>query len=281
MPYALPATLYIKALLACTNESRLRKQPWRYLYYFLFTFALHKGSALSRSLSVAMDDIRFRVDFADDFVSSIDAPFVVVCGWFGARDKHVRKYTDELKKLRCGTMRTIMPDNLVFSPFSAGRDAYARDLLKAVRSARRGREMSGPLFFMFMSNGGCWLHAAMASARMLSPDGEFADLDEAVSDGGGLIFDSSPAFMTITSGAKVLTLGMSLVLRVVVTALFYVAAACMALGSILSTGGLDAAPTRVFWKSVREAPARRELYLYSDVRGEGDAHSIGFTHSTE
>lgn len=228
-----------------------------------------------------MDDIRFRVDVADDFVSSKDAPFVVVCGWFGARDKHVRKYTDELKKLRCGTMRTIMPDNLVFSPFSAGRDAYARDLLKAVRSARRGREMSGPLFFMFMSNGGCWLHAAMASAGMLSPDGEFADLDEAVSDGGGLIFDSSPAFMTITSGAKVLTLGMSLVPRVVVTALFYFAAACMALGSILSTGGLDAAPTRVFWKSVREAPARRELYLYSDVRGEGNAHSIGFTRSTE
>lgn len=235
--------------------------------FFRFTFRFLCLFSTCLSLLLAMEDTRFIVDVCDDLVSSKETPFVVVCGWFGARDKHVRKYTDELRRLRCGTVRTILPDQLVFSPFSAGRDAYARDLLKTVRSARQERGMSGPLFFMFMSNGGCWLHAAMASAGMLSSDGEFADLDEAVTKGGGIIFDSSPAFMTLTSGAKVLTLGMSLVPRVIVTALFYLAAACMALGSILITGGLDAAPTRVFWKSVREAPGRKELYLYSDVGG--------------
>jgi hypothetical protein len=181
---------------------------------------------------------------------------VVVCGWFGARDKNVRKYTDELKSLGCaGTVRTVVPGSLVFSPFSAGRDAYARDLLRAVRAARHAHGLEGtPLYFMFMSNGGCWLHASMARTGALSPTGEFADLDRAVGEGGGgFIFDSSPAFMTVTSGATVLTLGMSPVPRAVVAGGFYLAATAMALGSILSTGGLHAVPPRVFWRSVREA----------------------------
>ena len=85
------------------------------------------------------------------------APFVVVCGWYGARDKHVKKYTDELVKMGCSTIRTIMPGALVYSPLKGAQDGYARDLLLAVRAARVERGMEkAPLYLMFMSNGGCW-----------------------------------------------------------------------------------------------------------------------------
>ena len=61
-----------------------------------------------------------------------------------------------------------------------------------------------------------------------------------------------------------MTLGMSLVPSVLVTVMFLVAAFVMSMGSLFSTGTLDAVPPRVFWKSVMEARGRRELYLYSD-----------------
>ena len=87
---------------------------------------------------------------------------VVVCGWYGALDKHVVKYTDVMKSWGCATLRTIMPGHLVFSPLSAGRSAYARDLLAATRAARAEHNLTdAPLYFMFMSNGGCWLWAAI------------------------------------------------------------------------------------------------------------------------
>ena len=223
-------------------------------------------------------DVRFRVDVPDDLVASSkdDTPFVVVCGWFGARHKHVKIYTREINRLGCVTLSTIMPDAFVLSPFNGGREAYARDLLHAVRSARREHGMSGgPLYLMFMSNGGCWLHVAMTRTGMLSPTGEFSDLDKAVSERGGIVFDSSPAFMSIATGAKVISLGMSPIPRAIVTCLFYVAAAVMALGSILTTGGLEAVPPRVFWKNVRLAPGgRRELYLFSDTDQLCDANKV-------
>jgi hypothetical protein len=44
---------------------------------------------------MAPEPERFIVDGTDDPTK----PFVVVCGWYGARDKHVKKYTDELVKM--------------------------------------------------------------------------------------------------------------------------------------------------------------------------------------
>ena len=242
---------------------------------------LHFHSALPYSPLTMVKDVRFRVDIPDDLVASSkdDTPFVVVCGWFGSRDKNVKKYTQEFNRLGCGTLRTIMPDALVFSPFNGGREAYARDLLHAVRSARREHGMSGgPLYLMFMSNGGCWLHVAMTRTGMLSPTGEFSDLDKAVSERGGIVFDSSPVFMSMASCAKAISLGMSPMSPIrcaIVMCLLYVAAAVIALGSFLTTGGLEAVPPRVFWKNVRLAPGgRRELYLFSDADQVCDAHKV-------
>lgn len=34
-------------------------------------------------------------------------PFVVVAGWLGAKDRNLKKYTDELKAMGCCTLRSI------------------------------------------------------------------------------------------------------------------------------------------------------------------------------
>ena len=164
-----------------------------------------------------MGDGRFRLDLPDGGVRG-GAPLVVVCGWYGALDKHVVKYTDVMKSWGCATLRTIMPGS-VFSPLSAGRSAYARDLLAATRAARAEHNLTdAPLYFMFMSNGGCWLWAAINDDGLMRPDGPFADLGAAAA---GVVFDSCPAFMTLTSGAAVLSLGRPLLLRLLIPLLFF------------------------------------------------------------
>ena len=143
-------------------------------------------------------DARFTVD-----APSGASALVVVGGWHGARDKNVKKYTDEFNKWGVATVRTIMPGHLTFSPVNSGRAAFTRDLLLSTRAARQTHGLADkPLYFMFMSNGGCWIWATMHVEGSL--DGEFADLGRDLS---GVIFDSSPAFMTVGSGAKVLRLG--------------------------------------------------------------------------
>ena len=211
-------------------------------------------------------DARFTVD-----APSGASALVVVGGWHGARDKNVKKYTDEFNKWGVATVRTIMPGHLTFSPVNSGRAAFTRDLLLSTRAARQTHGLADkPLYFMFMSNGGCWIWATMHVEGSL--DGEFADLGEALS---GVMFDSSPAFMTVGSGAKVLRLGAHPALALAVTVAFYVAAGIMGLYSLLTTASLDAVPPKMFWRAVRDAkPRAKELYLFSDADALCDAARV-------
>ena len=169
------------------------------------------------------------------------------------------------------TLRTIMPGHLTFNPSNTGRAAFTSDLLTAARSVREGHGLADkPLYFMFMSNGGCWMWASMHMEGFL--DGDFADLGSNLE---GVIFDSSPAFMSVESGSNVLSLGMSLPLRLVVKAGFYLAAGVSSLYSLATTGSLDATPPNMFWRAVREAKSRsRELYIFSNTDPLAQADKI-------
>lgn len=192
-------------------------------------------------------DARFTVD-----VPSGASALVVVGGWHGARDKNVKKYTDEFNKWGVATLRTIMPGHLTFSPVNSGRAAFTRDLLLSTRAARQTHGLADkPLYFMFMSNGGCWIWATIHVEGSL--DGEFADLGRDLS---GVIFDSSPAFMTVASGAKVLSLGAHPAVALAVKAACYVAAGIIGAYSLLTTASLDAVPPKMFWRAVRQAKPR-------------------------
>ena len=211
-------------------------------------------------------DARFTVD-----VPSGASALVVVGGWHGARDKNVKKYTDEFNKWGVATLRTIMPGHMTFTPVNSGRAAFARDLLLSTRAARQTHGLADkPLYFMFMSNGGCWIWATMHVEGSL--DGEFADLGRDLS---GVIFDSSPAFMTVASGAKVLSLGAHPAAALAVKAACYVAAGVIGAYSLLTTASLDAVPPKMFWRAVRQAkPRAKELYLFSDADALCDASRV-------
>ena len=192
-------------------------------------------------------DARFTVD-----VPSGASALVVVGGWHGARDKNVKKYTDEFNKWGVATLRTIMPGHLTLSPVNSGRAAFTRDLLLSTRAARQTHGLADkPLYFMFMSNGGCWIWATIHVEGSL--DGEFADLGRDLS---GVIFDSSPAFMTVAGGAKVLSLGAHPAVALAVKAACYVAAGIIGAYSLLTTASLDAVPPKMFWRAVRQAKPR-------------------------
>jgi len=142
------------------------------------------------------------LDLPDEYKSSREnTPFVVVAGWLGAKDRNVKKYTDELRAMGCVTLRSIQGSWDCFSPFASGRRKFARRLLTKAREARAELGMSkSPLYLMFMSNGGCWSHATMTQCGMLEPGGEFEDLGPHLK---GRVFDSSPARMTTASSGSV------------------------------------------------------------------------------
>jgi hypothetical protein len=92
----------------------------------------------------------------------------------------------------------------------------------------------------------------------------------------GVIFDSCPVFMSIRAGAGALTVNMkNPVTGALARFSFYVATAGMWLASFLANGSLANIPANVFWRAVRQAPPRRELYLYSDSDSLCDASKAG------
>ena len=203
------------------------------------------------------EDERFKFD-----KPSGASALVVIAGWHGARDKNVQKYADEFHAWGVASLRTIMPGHLTFTPTNSGRATFTHELLTATRNVRDTHGLTNkPLYFMFMSNGGCWVWASMNIEGFL--DGDFADLGNDLS---GVIFDSCPAYMTVEVGSNVLTLGMNFPLRLLAKSGFYIAAGFMSLYSLITTGGLDATPPSIFWQAVRDAKRRsRELYIFSDT----------------
>ncbi len=207
------------------------------------------------------------LDLPDEYKSSREnTPFVVVAGWLGAKDRNVKKYTDELRAMGCVTLRSIQGSWDCFSPFASGRRKFARRLLTKAREARAELGMSkSPLYLMFMSNGGCWSHATMTQCGMLEPGGEFEDLGPHLK---GRVFDSSPARMTLRNGPKVVCVSMGVrntAVRAVVHALFYVYAVVAFLVVVAATGSTTMHIDE-FWRTCASAPRNgRELYLYSDA----------------
>ena len=69
------------------------------------------------------------LDLPDEYKSSREnTPFVVVAGWLGAKDRNVKKYTDELRAMGCVTLRSIQ----------GGRGTASRRSHPVVASSRGG-----------------------------------------------------------------------------------------------------------------------------------------------
>jgi hypothetical protein len=195
------------------------------------------------------------------------ASFVVLCGWYKAKDAQLKRYSDVLRANGAVVLRTIMPPEDVYTLRESKRIENARALLAATREVRDARGYQElPLYLMFMSNGGCNFHAAMSSEKMLSDEGEFADLHHAIDVlGGGLIFDSCPCYLDTKIATKVFTMGMPSALARVASCAFRLSCALAAAANFVTRGYAPPLQYEPFWRKVRDAPPRRELYLFSEA----------------
>ena len=165
-----------------------------------------------------------------------------------------------------GTARVVQPTALCFSPFQAGRDAFAEQVLAAVVGAMAEHGYAAedtPLYMYFFSNGGCLVWTAM-QPLIAQPGGggPFAASIVAPLERGGVIFDSAPVYMgDARSGARAISFGLKSPTRELASAGFYVYSALYALACWACRTEMY---TTLFWKAVQGAPVGRwrELYFY-------------------
>ena len=127
-----------------------------------------------------------------------DAPrgFVVVLGWFGAQDKHLKKYSDLLEAAGFDTGRCIAPTSVVFGT-RASQHAYALQVLSATLA---DSAPARPIAFYLFSNGGAFVYRAMLPLLVSDPD--FADVR---ARHRATCFDSAPCYMHLDAGARALS----------------------------------------------------------------------------
>jgi hypothetical protein len=202
-------------------------------------------------------DVPSRYSTLDTLAS--DVPLCLMFGWVNARDVHVKKYADVLtRELECcACVRSTMPTARAFSPFERSRVAYVTEALTFARRAYGGQTPRKVYLFCF-SNGGCWVQATLARARV---EGTIAH--ELMFDFEGVIFDSCPAFMSMKSGGDALTAVMRQPLAIVVRLTFYALVTALAAVHLL-TGTYDQMLTKKFWTTMMNMPnEKKELYIYS------------------
>ena len=181
-----------------------------------------------------------------------DAPrgFVVVLGWFGAQDKHLKKYSDLLEGAGFATGRCIAPTSVVFGTRASQR-AYALQVLNATLA---DSTPALPIAFYIFSNGGAFVYRAMLS--WLVSDPAFADVR---ARHRASCFDSAPCYMHPDVGARVLSESVrSPAGKALIRCLF-------SLFAIVASGFGSIDPAGEYWRELRDDPLQAPtLYLYSE-----------------
>lgn len=186
--------------------------------------------------------------------SAADAPLIVLLGWFGAKDRFLSKYSQFLNEAGYPTLRAICPPAAIFWPHPAPRRRFAATLLRFLAVVDEGAP-ARPIIFYAFSNGGGFVITELAAL-----------LQENNNAGGppsptvaGVIFDSAPCYMHLTTGIKALGEGRPLIVRVVLAFLFLISVAL----------GFLAHPywPRRYWHSMEMLKignnGGKYLYLYS------------------
>lgn len=140
----------------------------------------------------------------------------VLCGWVGCQDRFLRKYSELLNEAGYPTVRSICPKSAIFWPFEGRRRAWAADLLRFVDLAS-GAGSERPLVLYAFSNGGAFV-AEQVDALVGGTAAPFAHLRPRLA---GVAFDSAPAYLLPSSGARALGEGQPAVARAALALLFY------------------------------------------------------------
>ena len=180
-----------------------------------------------------------------------DAPrgFVVVLGWLGAQDKHLKKYSDLLEEAGFATGRSIAPKSVLFGTRASQR-TYALQVLSATLA---DSAPALPIAFYIFSNGGAFVYRAMLS--WLVSDPAFADVR---ARHRATCFDSAPCYLHPDLGARALSENVrSPVGKALIRCLF-------SLFAIVSSGFGSVDLAGEYWRELRDDPLQAPtLYLYS------------------
>ena len=181
-----------------------------------------------------------------------DAPrgFVVVLGWLGAQDKHLKKYSDLLEEAGFATGRSIAPKSVLFGTRASQR-TYALQVLSATLA---DSAPALPIAFYLFSNGGAFVYRAMLP--WLVSDPAFADVR---ARHRATCFDSAPCYLHPDLGARALSENVrSPVGKALIRCLF-------SLFAIVSSGFGSVDLAGEYWRELRDDPLQAPtLYLYSE-----------------
>ena len=178
--------------------------------------------------------------------------YVVLIGWYGALDRHLKKYSDLLEGHGYCTARCVAPTHVTFGVTRGPQRDFARRLLCSLKYERSQRSAgSTPVAFFCFSNGGAFIYRSII--EWLRDDAAFADLQRAYR---ATVFDSAPCFMHASTGANALTASW----RNPVAA-WSARVVFLVLASLITC--TDMAPAK-FWAAMREDElSAATLYLYS------------------
>ena len=181
-----------------------------------------------------------------------DAPrgFVVVLGWLGAQDKHLKKYSDLLEEAGFATGRSIAPKSVLFGTRASQR-TYALQVLSATLA---DSAPALPIAFYLFSNGGAFVYRAMLP--WLVSDPAFADVR---ARHRATCFDSAPCYLHPDLGARALSENVrSPAGKALIRCLF-------SLFAIVSSGFGSVDLAGEYWRELRDDPLQAPtLYLYSE-----------------
>jgi hypothetical protein len=190
-----------------------------------------------------------------------------VLGWFGAQDKHLKKYSDLLEAAGFDTGRCIAPTGVVFGTRASQR-TYALQVLSATLA---DSAPALPIAFYLFSNGGALVYRAMLP--LLVSDPAFTDVVRARHR--ATCFDSAPCYMHLDAGARALSEHVrSPVGKALIRCLF----SCVA---IVSSGFGRTDPAGEYWRDLRDDPLQAPtLYLFSDDDPLCDPQKLAATSNT-
>lgn len=182
-------------------------------------------------------------------VESDHAPFVVLMGWVNCDHKYLAKYSDLLSKNGYSSLRTIQPTLTGFSVAEAPRRLWASNILDYLLERQKMQRRS--IVFWQFSNGGCWVFEQIVA--LVQAQARYEPIKNAMA---GLIFDSAPCVMTVTSGRAAISEGTSFPIKQLLQAAFLIM-------TLLTFALVGNTPKRFWNRMLDEKLAVPRLYLYS------------------
>lgn len=154
---------------------------------------------------------------ADTYASGrlVKKTAVVLCGWFGAQQRHLSRYGTLFSRLGYNVCMVTAPTSVVFALTRRKARLFTLSLIRQlIEELNEGKGEEISFVFVFFSNGGAFianelsalLHGETAGEELSTTDRRAV---EVVKDGlAAVMFDCGPCYMHEEHGAKALAAGM-------------------------------------------------------------------------